>query len=553
MATQLNSWLSIDKISGTGNAEITLTASSYEELVERTTSLKIQGISTNAILTVRQEALVPIITLSTYSVEGNYDGASFSVTVTSNVSWSATVGEGDWFSVNRISGNKGTTSVVVTMTPNVSDSYKTSYINFMFGDTVLATLTIGQKQKLPLPKAANRIYYTTTDGNPLSLNPQYITDKKYLGSGKEGDAYYLEYDGEITSLVQGAFGSNSFIKRLSLPSTLRVIEDSSIFDCINLEDVDCGGNELYIGISGLATNGVYFENTTQYRKFEVLNFPKTLVYVDGCGLEEAEGDIAFGADLQNLSGAALKGSYSDIYFYGNTPPNFGTVSWVANGIDVGTFFAYYGNIHVPIGSDYSVVNNYDFEGEIISDLAAETPTVYDDIMVFGDNFRVTPSSNYRIIFYSPNKPTISGTNDKLKIRRYLSELGGGWYSIGFYSDNTYAEDSVETITVSTDNLSKTFNVIALGGKGYLGLRKVSSNEVDITTRNWSIGSITAKRRTTGENVDITVNKHPSTSEDGTTTTKCYVYSSVLLRYLDLYVTTTSDIFGNTETASVSLG
>lgn len=550
---QLNDWLTIDKASGTGNAQITLSASSYEELVERTATIKVQGISTNAILTVRQEALVPNITLSTYSVEGNYEGASFSITVTSNVSWSATVGEGDWFSVNRTSGDKGTTSVTVTMTPNVSDSYKTSYMDFMFGDTVLATLIIGQKQKLPLPKAANRIYYTTTDGNPLTIDPQYITDKKYIASGEVGDAYYWEYDGEITSLAGGAFGGNSLIKRLSLPSSLRVIEDSSIFDCVNLEEVDCGGNELYVGTSGLASNGVYIENTTQYRKFEVLNFPKTLVYVNGCGLEEAEGDIAFGADLQNLSGAALKGSYSDIYFYGNTPPNFGTIYWVANGMDVGTFFGYYGNIHIPIGSDYSVVNNFDFEGEIISDLVAETPTTYDDITVFGDNFRVTPSGNYRILFYSPKTPTISGGSDKLKVNRYLSELGGGWYSIGYYSDNTYAEDSVETITVSADNLSKNFNVIALGGKGYLSLSKVSSNEVDIKTRNWSIGSITAKRRTNGENVSITVNKYPSTAEDGTTTTKCYIYSSVSLKYLDLYVTTTSDIYGNTQTASTSLG
>jgi len=549
----INEWLTIDKTSGTGNAQITLSASSYEELVERTATIKVQGISTNAILTIRQEALVPNITLSTYSVEGNYEGASFSITVTSNVSWSATVGEGDWFSVDRTSGNKGTTSVTVTMTPNVSDSYKTSYMDFMFGDTVLATLVIGQKQKLPLPKAANRIYYTTTDGNPLSVDPQYITDKKYIASGEVGDAYYWEYDGEITTLAGGAFSGNSFIKRLSLPSSLRVIEDSSIFDCVNLEEVDCGGNELYVGTSGLATNGVYMENATQYRKFEVLNFPKTLVYVSGCGLEEAEGDIAFGADLQNLSGAALKGSYSDIYFYGNTPPKLGTIYWVANSMDVGTFFGYYGNIHIPIGSDYSVVNNFDFEGEIISDLVAETPTTYDDITVFGDNFRVTPSGNYRILFYSPKTPTISGTNDKLKVNRFLSELGGGWYSIGFYSDNTYAEDSVETITVSADNLSKNFNVIALGGKGYLSLSKVSSNEVDIKTRNWSIGSITAKRRTTGEKVDITVNRYPSTAEDGTTTTKCYVYSSVSLRYLDLYVTTTSDIYGNTQTASTSLG
>ena len=60
MATQLNDWLSIDKISGTGNAEITLTASSYQELVDRTATIKVQGIGTNAILTVRQNAYNPI-------------------------------------------------------------------------------------------------------------------------------------------------------------------------------------------------------------------------------------------------------------------------------------------------------------------------------------------------------------------------------------------------------------------------------------------------------------------------------------------------------------
>ena len=56
MATQLNNWLSIDKTSGTGNAEITLTASSYNELVERAASLKIQAQSINAILNVKQKA-----------------------------------------------------------------------------------------------------------------------------------------------------------------------------------------------------------------------------------------------------------------------------------------------------------------------------------------------------------------------------------------------------------------------------------------------------------------------------------------------------------------
>ena len=60
MATQLNDWLSIDKVSGTGNAQITLTASSYSELVDRAASLRIQSQSTNAILNVRQKAYTPI-------------------------------------------------------------------------------------------------------------------------------------------------------------------------------------------------------------------------------------------------------------------------------------------------------------------------------------------------------------------------------------------------------------------------------------------------------------------------------------------------------------
>ena len=60
MATQLNDWLSIDMASDTGNAQITLTASSYSELVDRVASLRIQAQSTNAILNVRQKAFSPV-------------------------------------------------------------------------------------------------------------------------------------------------------------------------------------------------------------------------------------------------------------------------------------------------------------------------------------------------------------------------------------------------------------------------------------------------------------------------------------------------------------
>lgn len=113
---QLNDWLTIDKTSGTGNAEITLSASSYEELVERTATIKVQGINTNAILTVKQEALELIL-----NVEGELSFSSLGGTtlfyVTSNVDWY--IEDGDWYSFNRTNGYKNNrTNINITVTPN---------------------------------------------------------------------------------------------------------------------------------------------------------------------------------------------------------------------------------------------------------------------------------------------------------------------------------------------------------------------------------------------------------------------------------------------------
>ena len=113
MATQLNDWLSIDKISGTGNAEITLTASSYQELVDRTASIKIQAQSTNAILNVRQTALVPSATLDSYEIT-TYGGGTYTNGITSNVPWTAVV-NGDWITIDKTQGESGYTTLSIAI------------------------------------------------------------------------------------------------------------------------------------------------------------------------------------------------------------------------------------------------------------------------------------------------------------------------------------------------------------------------------------------------------------------------------------------------------
>ena len=113
MATQLNNWLSIDKISGTGNAQITLTASSYSELVDRATSIKIQAQSTNAILNVRQTALVPSATLDSYETTA-YRASTYSNGITSNVPWTAVVND-NWITIDKTQGESGYTPLSITV------------------------------------------------------------------------------------------------------------------------------------------------------------------------------------------------------------------------------------------------------------------------------------------------------------------------------------------------------------------------------------------------------------------------------------------------------
>ena len=143
MATQLNDWLSIDKISGTGNAEITLTASSYEELVDRTATIKVQGISTNAILTVRQNAFEPKLTVLYPTLSFKKEGGKLSNIITSNTDWYLVCDE--WVSTNKTIGSKGETEINISVGVCVGEERNgTVNIYAKNSDVLLASINIEQ-------------------------------------------------------------------------------------------------------------------------------------------------------------------------------------------------------------------------------------------------------------------------------------------------------------------------------------------------------------------------------------------------------------------------
>ena len=171
MATQLNNWLSIDKISGTGNAQITLTASSYTELVDRATSIKIQAQSTNAILNVRQTALVPSATLDSYEITA-YGEGTYTNGITSNVPWTAVVND-NWITIDKTQGESGYTPLSIT----VDASTETRNGSIVFNaEGVVLTLQI--YQIYDLKKAYFWIEFENTGGEVSGLSNSW-TDIYY--------------------------------------------------------------------------------------------------------------------------------------------------------------------------------------------------------------------------------------------------------------------------------------------------------------------------------------------------------------------------------------
>lgn len=187
---QLNEWLSIDKTSGTGNAEITLTASSYEELVERSATIKVQGISTNAILTVKQNVQPYVVLDKSYISLDSFSNV-FTNGITSNISWVAVV-EKDWITLDTMSGGVGYTSFNISVTATtVARSGKVFFKN---GDDTLVVLTI--KQEYDKNKDLFWIDFEESGGKVFIRNSGYAVSDLWFS--KDGESWTQIPNSEVT-------------------------------------------------------------------------------------------------------------------------------------------------------------------------------------------------------------------------------------------------------------------------------------------------------------------------------------------------------------------
>ena len=268
MATQLNNWLSIDKTSGTGNAEITLTASSYEELVDRATSLKIQGISANAILNVRQNAFVPQVTITPSVLNIDSIGGSETITITSNVRLEL-VSDVDWITISDKYPTDGTTNITITVNANGGD-IRLGIIRVLtfVGNNEIAQITITQKA-FDGTDYVSLVYETTEENEILrltrGLTNSYLSLKDYIDAiiidgvmqTVDKDKFtipqagehqvYLSFKNKTLDWISGypTFYKNTKLKRVTIPSDYIIKKGTYgyglFMGCTKLEYADLNG------------------------------------------------------------------------------------------------------------------------------------------------------------------------------------------------------------------------------------------------------------------------------------------------------------------------
>jgi hypothetical protein len=227
---KINDWLSIDKNSGTGNSYVTLTASSYEGLQDRATSLKVKTEGKEVILNIRQTAFVNHFALNKNLISPVWEGGEYSNYVVSNIGWSYTSSE--WLSLSVTSGSVGRTEFNVVVQPNTSEEVRIGYVNIVSNNgATLGTIKVAQASH---NQVNNIIFYTSTDGKKITpYSSTGVVVNEYVdGVGA------LYYGDTITEVPQNLFRNKDTLASVSIPETVTTIKSGAFYDCDMLASYD---------------------------------------------------------------------------------------------------------------------------------------------------------------------------------------------------------------------------------------------------------------------------------------------------------------------------
>ena len=189
-------WLQLSTNSGIGTTNITITASTYDGLVDRMTSLMVSGITLTRDVTVNQSKPT-VLYVSQSSFSAGYGATSFTFTVTSDDYWSSS-GLSEYTTISPRDGYNGTTTVTLLVGENTSEYSRTSTFYIYSGSKSIAMEVVQQGK----PSLINS--YLTFEITAAGT----ICWKKGRGyTSNNGRIQYSVNDGEWTTLTPTTAGT----------------------------------------------------------------------------------------------------------------------------------------------------------------------------------------------------------------------------------------------------------------------------------------------------------------------------------------------------------
>ena len=161
--------------------------------------------------------------------------------------------------------------------------------------------------------------------NDIPFNPVFSNPEDFSFSVSYGEATVTAYTGSNTrvmipetlggypvrSIGTEAFISNTDIREIILPSTLRRVEDYAFFDCINLSRVIIPNGVETIGLGAF-----------MYCAFTEVNIPASVTYLDcdafyGCNSLEQVHVSPYNMTYVSFDGVVFSDDYTRLHFYPN--------------------------------------------------------------------------------------------------------------------------------------------------------------------------------------------------------------------------------------------
>ena len=320
-------WLHVSQVSGNGDTVITVTADTYSELVERTSSLVISGITKSVTVPVIQYGITLFVSPTTTQLPWN--GGSRYILIDTTEDWEIT-NIPAWVTLSATSGT-GTVSVKVTASANTSTSASksdTMTIGLTNYTSVTETVTLTQDHA---PAGNAVLTYTTHSGNILStVSNTYFSANIYSHTYTNGVGR-IEFDGPLFKINDRAFAAsrttaNNDLMTLVMPDTLMELGWAVFYNNTGLTSVSLSSALRTIGDS--AFYGVNHVAETPGQGWH-LTLPESVEYIGqyafyASSLREIAG--AYSTQVIELGSHAFDNcrtlSKADFYIGGTSIPSY---------------------------------------------------------------------------------------------------------------------------------------------------------------------------------------------------------------------------------------